>query len=177
MRRHRLKGKAPRGASFLYAGMRGAVAVALLFGAQAPAFSQSMKVRASGFSDVSFGTVLNLQTTSRRPQNLCVYANSNGERYSVRATGSGPGGAFVLYDGPNALTYGVEWSSSSGQSSGTSVNANTPLTGQVSTANNQNCNSGPPTTASLIIALRPSDLGSAIQGNYSGTLSVTVSPE
>lgn len=136
-----------------------------------------MRVRATGFSDVSFGSVLDLQTTTRRAQSLCVYANSNGNRYSVRASGSGMGGAFVLTDGPNSLTFGVEWSSSSGQSSGTSLTANTALTGQVTNAVNQTCGTGPATSASLILALRPSDLGSAMQGNYSGTLSVTVSPE
>lgn len=137
--------------------------------------AQSMKVKVDGFTDVNFGTVLNIQATSRRSQSLCVYANSNGNRYSVRANGSGPGGSFALSDGPNALTYGVEWSSSAGQTSGTSVSAGQLLIGQVSTANNQNCSSG--NTASLIVAIRPSDLGSALQGNYSGTLSVTVSPE
>ena len=140
--------------------------------------AQSMKVSATGFTDVGFGTLLNFQTTTRSAQNLCVYANSNGDRYSVRATGAGPGGSFVMYDGSKTLTYAVEWSDSPGQASGTNLSANTLLTGQVSSATNQNCTgSGGASTASLIVAVRPSDLSSALQGNYSGNLSVTVSPE
>jgi hypothetical protein len=140
--------------------------------------AQSMKVIATGFSDVSLGTLLNFQATTRSAQSLCVYANSNGSRYGVTAAGNGPGGSFVLYDGAKTLTYGVEWSSLSGQASGTSVTANTTLSGQSSTANNQNCTGGgASTTATLIVAIRPSDLSPAIQGNYSGTLFVTVSAE
>jgi hypothetical protein len=137
-----------------------------------------MKVSATGFSDVNLGTILSFQTTTRNAQSLCVYANSNGSRYGVTAAGNGPGGSFVLYDGTKTLTYGVEWSSLSGQASGTPISANTVLSGQVSSANNQNCNGGgSATSATLVVAVRPSDIGPAIQGNYSGTLFVTVSAE
>lgn len=153
-----------------------AAALALSVGTE-QANAQSMKVSATGFSDVNFGSLLSFQTTTRSAQSLCVYANSTGSRYGVTAAGSGPGGSFVLYDGPRTLTYGVEWSSLAGQSTGTPIVANTVLSGQVSSANNQNCTGGALTTATLVVAVRPSDLAPAIQGTYSGTLFVTVSAE
>lgn len=178
MTRRRPKSRLSLKAAAIRAAVHGAVAVSVTIVGASGAHAQSMKVSATDFTDVNFGTVLNFQTTTRRAQSLCVYANSNGSNYSVSAAGGGPGGSFVLYDGSRTLTYGVEWAASAGRSSGTPVTANALLTGQHSTANNQNCNGpGGTSTATLVIALRPSDLDAAISGNYSGTLFVTVSPE
>lgn len=135
------------------------------------------KVRITGLSDVAFGTVANLSTDWTRSQNICVYSTSPTAGYNVRATGSGSGGAFTLASGSNALAYEVEWSPVSGQSTGTTLSPNVALTGQVSSATQQTCNSGPATSASLIVILRSAQLSAATAGTYSGTLTLLVAPE
>jgi hypothetical protein len=95
----------------------------------------------------------------------------------VTATGTGPGGAFQLSSGALALPFEVQWSSSSGQSSGVQLSPNVPLTGQTSTATQQTCNSGPATSASLIVVLRSTALSSATAGTYNGAVTLLVGPE
>jgi hypothetical protein len=145
-----------------------------------PAWSQLLagnNVRITGLSDVSFGTIANLATDSVRSQNICVYSNSPTNGYYVQATGSGSGGAFTLASGSNALAYEVQWSPVSGQSSGTSLSPTVALHGQTSAATQPSCNSGPSSSASLIIILRSAQLSAANAGTYSGTLTLLVAPE
>lgn len=133
--------------------------------------------RITGLSDVAFGTLANLSSDSVQSQNVCVFSNSSTNGYYVQATGSGSGGAFTLASGSNLLAYDVEWSPSSGQSSGNLLSPNVALTGQVSSATQPSCNSGPASSASLIILLRAAKLSSATAGTYSGTLTLLVAPE
>ena len=135
------------------------------------------KVRITNLSDVDFGTIANLQTDSRRSQNICLYSNGPTGGYSVLATGSGAGSAFRLASGPNSLAYDVEWSNQSGQTSGAALSPNVVLTGQTSSATNQFCSSGPAATASLTIVLRAAQLSQARQGSYSGTLTLLIAAE
>ena len=130
-----------------------------------------------GLSDVDFGTIANLQADSRRSQNICLYSNATAGGYSVVATGSGPGSGFSLSSGPNQLPFDVEWSGQSGQSSGAALSPNVAITGQTSSATQQFCNSGPASSASLILVLRGSELARARQGNYSGTLTLLIAAE
>jgi hypothetical protein len=165
-----LRGRSRRQAAFIGA----ALALAL------PAWSGLVagnNARITGLSDVAFGTVANLQSDSARSQNICVYSNSPTNGYYVQATGSGSGGAFTLASGANALSYEVQWASVSGQSAGTMLSPNVALTGQVSSATQPSCNSGPSSSASLIIILRSASLSSASAGTYSGTLTLLVAPE
>lgn len=160
------------------AGMRlvliGASAVAL---AASPAFAASNKVRVTLLSDVAFGSIANLGLDASRSQSLCLYSDTNTNGYNVTATGNGPGGAFSLTTGSDALPFEVQWSASSGQNSGTQLSPNVPLTGQISSATQQTCGNGPSTTASLIILLRSNALSSAAAGTYSGTLTLVVGAE
>jgi hypothetical protein len=95
----------------------------------------------------------------------------------VTAIGTGPGGSFELSSGSLSLPFEVQWSSSAGQSSGAQVSPNVPLTGQVTTATQQTCSSGPATSASLIVVLRSSALSSAMAGTYNGSITLLVGPE
>ena len=135
------------------------------------------KVRITGLADVAFGTIGNLGIDAVRSQSVCLYSNSSTNGYNVTATGGGPGGSFQLSSGGLSLPYEVQWSSSAGQSSGTKLDPNVPLTGQVSAATHQTCGSGPASSASLIVVLRSSALSSATAGTYNGTLSLLVAPE
>jgi len=131
----------------------------------------------TNLSDVNFGLISNLQADARRSQNVCLFSNSTGGRYSITATGSGSGSSFALNDGSNSLPYEVEWSDQSGQTGGTSLAPAVSATGRVSAASQQACNSGPATSASLIVVLRASSLTQAREGNYSGSLTLLVAAE
>ena len=137
----------------------------------------AQKVRITNLSDVNFGLISNLQADARRSQNICLFSNSSGGRYSITATGSGPASSFALNDGSHSLPYEVEWSDQSGQTSGSSLASSVTATGHVSGASQQSCNSGPATSASLIVVLRASSLTQAREGNYSGSLTLLVAAE
>ena len=139
------------------------------------AFAQ--KVRVTDLSDVNFGLLSNLQADARRSQNVCLFSNSMGGRYSITATGSGSGSSFTLNDGSHSLPYEVEWSDQSGQTSGTGLAPAVTATGRVSAASQQTCNSGPASSASLTVVLRASSLTQAREGNYSGSLTLLVAAE
>lgn len=175
-------GNAPRSsASPLWqfaAGLRLALAgTSAILLAASPAHAASNKVRVTSLNDVAFGAIANLNTDISQSQGICLFADTNTNGYNVTATGTGPGGAFELSSGSNSLAYDVQWSSSSGQVSGAQLSPNLPLTAQSSTAAQQTCNSGPSTSASLIILLRSGALSSATAGTYSGTLTLVVGVE
>jgi len=150
---------------------------ALLLLCAVPAGAASNKVRITNLGDVAFGSVANLSTDAVQSQSLCLYADTATNGYNVRASGSGAGGAFTLASGGNNLPFDVQWSSASGQSSGTQLTANVALSGQVSNAAQQTCNNGPATTASLIVILRSAALSSAAAGPYNGSLTLIVGAE
>ena len=110
-------------------------------------------------------------------QSLCIYSNGPTGRYGIRADGSGSAGAFTLSNGVSSLTYDVRWNSQSGQTNGATLTPGTMLGGQVSNAQNQQCSSGPPTSASLIVTLPAASLSAATEGSYAGTLTIIVAEE
>lgn len=146
---------------------------AVLVAVAAPASAD--KARLTGLSDVNFAPISNFGADARRTQSVCMFSQT--DAYNVRASGSGAGGAFLLSSGGDTLTYEVEWSASPGQNSGSTLLPNSTLTGLSSTARQQECNSGPQTSASLIVILRSAALSGAIAGSYSGTLTLVVAPE
>jgi hypothetical protein len=151
-------------------------AAALLFGGF-PAAGASNKVRITNLTDVSFGTIANLNVDAIQGQSVCVYADTNTNGYNVTGIGTGPGGAFELSSGAASMPFDVLWNSSAGQISGTQLMPNVPLTGQVSGATHQSCNNGPATTASLVVVLRSVALSSATAGTYNGTVTLLIGPE
>jgi len=163
------------GARFAGATSTATLALACLSLWASPAFAD--KARITGLADVAFGMIGNLQADAVRSQSLCLYSSASTNGYNVTASGTGPGGAFQLSSGSLSLPFEVQWSSSAGQSSGTQLSPNIPFTGQVSTATQQTCNSGPASTASLIVILRSNALTSATSGTYSGTVALIVAPE
>jgi hypothetical protein len=134
-------------------------------------------VRISGLGDVSFGLITNIASDSASSQSICVYSNSATDSYNVRAIGSGAGGAFTMASGSSSLAYDVEWSSAPGQSNGTALTPNVALSAQVSQARQQTCNSGPSSSASLIVIIRSNALASAAAGSYAGALTLVIGPE
>lgn len=136
------------------------------------------RVRISGLSDVTFSSV-DPSVDATDAQNVCVWSNTSTKGYNITATGSGAGGAFTLASGAlPVVPYTVEWASSSGQTSGTSLAAATALTGQTSTATNSDCSAGPSASASLVVSMGSATLQSMSAGvTYNGTLTLVVAPE
>lgn len=136
------------------------------------------RVRISGLSDVSF-TSVDPTVNATHAQNVCVWSNTSTRGYSITATGSGTGGAFTLASGAlPVVPYSVQWASSSGQTSGTSLTAATALTGQTSTATNSDCSAGPAASASLVVSIGSATLQGMDAGvTYNGTLTLLVAPE
>jgi hypothetical protein len=137
-------------------------------------------VRITGLSDVPFGAISNFNIDSIQSQSVCIYAKGSGDGYRVTAIGSGSAGAFRLSSGSNTLPYEVQWSDTTGQTSGSQLLANQPLTGLHTGEGpgaKDDCSKGPPTTASLIIILRSASLGAAISGTYGGTLTLLVAAD
>ena len=137
------------------------------------------RVRVSGLSDVAFGTITNFGADYVRNQDVCLFAHSPPPPHTYRITvsGSGSGGALNLNSGSNTLPYEVQWSDTAGQTSGTQLLANVPLTNQGTGASNDDCSNGPAATASLIIILRSAAVAGSISGSYSGSLTLLVAPE
>lgn len=159
----------------LSAVIRGLTGVLLL--TAPPVDAASNKVRITDLADVSFGNISDLSGDAVQSQSLCLFSDTASSGYNVTAAGSGPAGAFQLTAGSQALPYEVQWSGAPNRTSGTRLDPNLPLTGQVSTASHQTCNNGPASSASVIVILRAAALSSALAGSYSGTLTLLVGPE
>lgn len=156
--------------------LRATFTVVALCALPVPSLAAASKASISGLSDVTFGTIGSFSDRSVS-QNICVYSQSTNGGYSVIATGSGPGGAFVLSSGAAALAYEVLWSGSSNQSGGTSLIAGTSSGGYASVASQKTCTNGPPHSASLTVVLRSASLEAATAGNYAGSLQLTIVPD
>jgi len=160
------------------AGWAGAAIAVLAVLAFARAADAS-QVDISGLQNVTF-TSLDPTVDATRSQNICVFSNTLHGGYKITARGSGGGSAFTLSAGGSVspLPYQVQWSDVSGASSGTALSPGVALTGQTSNATKTTCSLGPASSASLIVALRASDLQAAASGlTYTGTLSLTIAPE
>lgn len=135
------------------------------------------RVQISKLSDASFGTIANFTADAVRRQDLCVYSSSPRRGYNVRASGSGPGGAFTIQNGGFTIPYEVQGADFAGSSFGYTLIANVLQTGAGSSASSPTCSSGPSVTASLIITIRAAALQNAMAGNYAGTLTIVIAPE
>lgn len=135
-------------------------------------------VRITGLSNVAFGTIANFTSNLSSSQSICIYSNAKTPKdpYQVTARGSGSGGAFTLASGSNTLAYQVQWSDTSGQTTGTALTTGVALTNQTTNAAASGCTTGPITTASLIIILPSTEVQAAGAGSYTGTLTLVIAP-
>jgi hypothetical protein len=147
-------------------GRWGVIAAGLL-AATPPADAQAVQI--SGLVDVDFGALPMTGADQVKSQSVCAYSGLLGGRYTVTATGSGAGGAFTLANGGATMPYEVQWSGSTGQTSGTNLVAGSALTGQTMLLT---CPLVGATDASLILLIRGSAIVSARAGNYNGTLTI-----
>ena len=135
------------------------------------------RVELSGLGDVAF-TNQDPAVAASNAQNVCVWSNTSTRGYNVTASGSGAANAFTLSNGAATVPYSVQWSGTSGQTSGTALLTGTALTGLTSTATNPTCSAGPSSSASLVIGIAATDLQSMQAATtYNGTLTLVVAPE
>lgn len=112
---------------------------------------------------------------------VCVYSTRPAGGYTIRATGSGANGAFSLANGSNILPYNIVWNSGGVgalANSGTALVANAtsaPL--QKAATDSASCQGKVPgPTARLIVRMMNTDLDAIVDGTYSGTLTLLVTP-
>jgi hypothetical protein len=134
------------------------------------------KVSVSDLADLAFGQ-LNMTTNQTLSENVCAYSGSATSGYAVQAIGDGSAGAFTLFNGSATLPYLVSWADSPGRTVGSAraLTAGVSLAGFTSSANNRNCNGGP--TATLLVTIQGSAAGSAQVGDYSGVLTLILTPQ
>lgn len=140
-----------------------------------PAYGQSNKVRITQLSDVAFGFVAG-PADQQISQNLCIFANTSNDTYSVVATGSGASSAFELVSASDRLPFDVQWSETSGQPGGTTLDAGVASPAFTSNATQQSCNSGPSTSATLTLVLRAAQVDQVTAGSYTGSLQIMIVP-
>ena len=135
------------------------------------------RARISGLSDVTF---LNQDPAiaASGAQNVCVWSNTATKAYTITASGNGTANAFTLTNGSSTVPYSVSWASSINQTSGTALTSGTASASLISTATNQTCAAGPAASASLIVGISSTDLGTMSAGsNYLGTLTLLITPQ
>ena len=145
-----------------------------LAGAEHGAFAQATRARITDLSDLTFGQLSGVGDASLA-ESVCAYS-TNGS-YLVTASGSGSGGAFTLASAVGTLPFEVMWAASPGQSTGTALVAGVASQVFSTNATQHACNSGPPTSASLIVVIRVSTVAAAQAGSYQGTLTITIAPQ
>lgn len=135
------------------------------------------RARITGLTDVSFANQ-DPSTAASNAQSVCVWSNTATKAYTITASGSGTASAFTLSNGSGTVPYSVEWASTSGQTSGTGLTAGTASSSLTTGAVNQTCSSAPAATASLVVKMSTTDLGTMSAGsNYTGTLTLLVTPQ
>ena len=136
------------------------------------------RVRISGLADVDL-TNSDPSSNAAVAQDVCVWSNTATRGYRVTASGSGAANAFTLANGAlPVVPYSVEWSGTSGQTTGTSLVTGTALVGQISSATVQDCSSGPVSSASLIVRVGSTALQAMPAATtFTGTLTLVVAPE
>jgi hypothetical protein len=133
------------------------------------------QVMIAGLSDLALGQ-WNGSSDLEGEVEHCVLGGPGG-RFSIQATGDGPGNSFALLNSAATLPYLVAYNDGGGWSQ---LVSGTPLGGQRGSQNaNQfrRCLDGSQPAQSVRVRVLAQELGAAIAGEYSGTLTLLVAPE
>lgn len=145
--------------------------------------SVTKPVRASirGMSDLTAGNWVLGQGDRVLTTNVCVYSTRPTGGYTVRARGSGASFAYRLANGSNFVTYTVRWNSGGVNNladTGTALTTNVTSAQFLNAARDSStCNGAVPgPTARLIVTISGASLTSVVNGTYTGTLTLLVTP-
>jgi hypothetical protein len=154
----------------VFAASQGAIA-ATSKGSIGISVSVARQIEVSGLSDVTFADDAAL-TGARQTQRVCIRSTSLTGGYNVTASGSGPGGEFVLASDAATAPYSVEWAGSSSQQSSAPLVPGVPSGPQTSLARKAGCGTG---GSSLTVAMNGGD---AIKpgASYTGALDLLIAP-
>ncbi len=157
----------------------------LIATANQPATAQILgvgPVEISNISDFNLGTWGIGDPAIVAHMDLCIYALVTVPLTSYSITISSPGG-YILTSGSHQIPYSLYWDDSGagnlGSTNGTQLSNNVALTGQMK-ANilSTSCALGNPSgpNARLTIKITTQDMTNALAGNYTGTITLLVSP-
>ena len=109
---------------------------------------------------------------------LCVYSTRVGGAYKITANGSGAASAFEIASGANILPYALKWNAGGLGALATPTISLSPNTLSAAFANasttSPNCASGE--TARLQVSIGAAAMAAAVDGTYTGVLTLIVSP-
>jgi hypothetical protein len=137
--------------------------------------------RISGISDLSFGTFAHDESTTKSlSDDVCVFTNDSSGQYRITAHGNGADSAFTLVksgDATSTLPYAVYWNDESGTTGNFALTATVTHGSNLSGANtsSSSCLTGLSSTANFQVVLATSDILDSKAGNYTGTLTLTIS--
>lgn len=140
-----------------------------------PTYLFADTVNISGLSNLNLHTFTGSGNLSDE-DDICVY-RSDGANYSIRAQGSGASGAFTLASAGGTVAYHTFYRDVVGSGSFVelqNVNQNYDFTGASTTSTS--CADSGGVNATVRITANESDLLSANAGNYSGSVTVVISP-
>lgn len=127
----------------------------------------------SGVTDIAL-TDQDPMRSASQTRGICIWSNTRSQTYTVTASGSGPGGNFLLSNGAQEVPYAIRWNAGGAN---TSLSDGVRSMTTISAATQQTCNSGS-RSASLTVEIEPADLQTMEHGlAYVGTLTLIVAPE
>lgn len=135
----------------------------------------------NGLVDLSLSSWVNGDGDQELTEDVCVYSTKSGGGYTIKASGSGASSAFTLANGANTLPYSVTWNAGGVgnlANTGVALAANTTSSAlSHASRDSSTCNGAHPgPTARLVVGLLASDLDGIVDGTYSGTLTMLVTP-
>lgn len=112
---------------------------------------------------------------------VCVYSSRPNGAYTIKATGSGTGGTFALANGSNLLPYSVNWNYGGVNALtnlGLALQPNVTSVALFKAATDSSTCTGtvPGPTARLIVTILATNLDAIVDGTYTGTLTLLVTP-
>ncbi len=132
--------------------------------------------RISKIDDLSFGSYSGSGAMSLN-DNVCVYTNASGGKYSVRVRGEGTGYAFIVKntaDVTKTIPFTVYWNDQQDTSGNFQVTANSPQDCTGANTESVDCSVGLSYTANFEVRFAASDLLSSKAGTYSGVLTFII---
>lgn len=141
-------------------------------------------VKISGISDLTEAGYDGSAGGVDMDDDVCIYANLGaGGNYTVTISGGsngwGGGTAAGFFVGNNAnaqeIAYAVAWNDVTGTAGGVAVTHGVDLTTQTGYSNAEDC--GASTNANFRVTLTQANLLAVLNGTYTGTLTIVITPE
>jgi hypothetical protein len=145
------------------------------------AVTKPARAKISNLSDLTLASWVNGDGDVTLTNDVCVYSSKANGGYTIKASGSGASSAYTLANGSNLIPYNVTWNSGGVgalANTGTALAANTTSSPLTHAARDSSTCTGatPGPTARLVVGMLATDLDSAVDGSYDGTLTLLVTP-